>query len=56
MNTKPLLKTKTFWAAVVGIITAIGTGVTGDQEWATIIPEIATFACMIFFRQGLPKP
>ena len=55
MNAKPLWETKTFWTAVVALVTAVGMCVVGDSEWSEVLPLIFGAIGGITMRQGLPK-
>ncbi|MBU0907748.1 MAG: hypothetical protein KKE05_06350 [Nanoarchaeota archaeon] len=48
-----LLKSKTFWAAIAGIITAVGAYLTGEMELATAIQTGIGCLLAIFIRDGI---
>jgi hypothetical protein len=48
-----LLKTKTFWAGCVAIITAVGSFFTGEMAFADMVQTVSTGLIGIFLRQGL---
>ena len=50
-----LLKSKTFWTAVVGTITAVGAYFTGDLAFAEMIQAVFAALVIIFLRQGVAK-
>lgn len=53
---KNILKTKTFWAAVAGICTAIGGWVSGEVNASQSILLMVGFLMTIFFRDALLNP
>lgn len=53
---KNILKTKTFWAAIAGIATAIGGLVSGEATATQSILLIVGFLLSIFFRDALLNP
>lgn len=54
-NFQALLKTKTFWASVVGAVTAVGLYYTGDATLAETTQTLSTMAVAVFLRLGLFK-
>ena len=48
-----LLKSKTFWTALIGILTTVGAVLTGEMTWATAIMPILTALVGIFLKDGL---
>ena len=52
---KRLIKSKVFWACVVGILTIIGTMISGDQSIQAGLGEIFALILTIFFRDTLAK-
>ena len=48
-----LMKTKTFWGGIVGIVTGVGFCFTGDIT--TGIQTIVTSSMGIFLRDGITK-
>lgn len=54
MNTA-LFKTKTFWASVAGVVTAVGLYYTGDATLADTVQTVSTMAVAIFLRNGMLK-
>jgi len=54
MNWKAMIKSKTFWASIGTIVSAIGVIVqTGDTQ--TALPMITTALIAIFLRDGIAK-
>lgn len=54
-NLKDLLKTKTFWAGVTGLIAACGGYMTGDITGGAAIQTALTAIMGIFIRDALTK-
>ncbi|MEW6263369.1 MAG: hypothetical protein AB1641_09845 [Thermodesulfobacteriota bacterium] len=55
MNLNELLKTKTFWTGLAGLLTAIGGYATGDLAPAVAI-QTGLISCIgIFLRDALTK-
>jgi hypothetical protein len=50
-----LMKSKTVWTAVIGIITAAGAGVRGDLPWNEVVQLIFAGLIAIGFRDGMAK-
>lgn len=50
-----LIKSKVFWGCVVGILTIIGTMISGDQTVQAGLAEIFALVLTIFFRDTLAK-
>jgi len=50
---KPLLRQKTFWAGLAGLITAAGTYHTGDMTAAQAIQTALGCLLAMFLRQGV---
>ena len=50
-----LLKSKTFWTAVAGIITAVGAYSTGEIDLATAVQGVFAALIVIFLREGVRK-
>lgn len=50
-----LLRSKTFWTAVAGIITATGAYFTGEITLATAIQSVFAALVVIFLREGVRK-
>lgn len=48
-------KTKTFWASVTGIVTAVGAYFTGDIDLAAAMQIVITSVLAIFLRHGVAK-
>tara|TARA_Y100000401_G_C8212529_1_gene169198 strand:+ start:77 stop:298 length:222 start_codon:yes stop_codon:yes gene_type:complete len=48
-------KTKTFWASVTGIVTAVGAHFTGDIDLAATMQIVITSVLAIFLRHGVAK-
>lgn len=51
---KNLLKTKTFWAGIAGLITAVGGAVTGEIGTASAVQTGLISLLGIFLRDALP--
>jgi len=54
MNTE-LFKSKTFWAGVAGVITAVGGAVTGAMSIPEAVQLATTSFLAIFIRDGISK-
>jgi CDP-diglyceride synthetase len=52
MNLTELLKSKTFWTAIGGIITTVGAAMTGTMTWSQAIMPILTALIGIFLKDG----
>ena len=52
MNIKELVKSKTFWTGIIGIVTGIGMVVQGDHNGVNII---LTSLVGIFIRDAVSK-
>ena len=52
---KRLIKTKTFWASLGGILVVIGTLVVGEQSLSVGLGEIFAFIVAMFFRDAIAK-
>jgi hypothetical protein len=52
---KELLKSKTFWTGVTGILTAVGGLCTGTMDFNTALPVIITSLSAIFLKHGQIK-
>lgn len=50
---KPLYKSKTFWTAVGGAVTAVGAYMTGDLTGAQAVAAVLAAATAIFLRDGV---
>jgi hypothetical protein len=53
---KGIWKTKTFWAAIAGIATALGGWISGEVNASQSILLIVGFLISIFFRDALLNP
>lgn len=51
---KNLIKTKTFWAGIAGLITAAGGAVTGELTTASAVQTGLISLIGIFLRDALP--
>jgi hypothetical protein len=52
---KGLLKTKTFWASLAGIFTAIGGYVSGEVSLSTMLVVAVGFLVAMFVRDAIAK-
>ena len=52
MNIAELLKSKTFWSAIGGIIATVGAAMTGTMTWSQAIMPILTAMIGIFLKDG----
>jgi hypothetical protein len=52
MNFAELIKSKTFWAAISGIIATIGAVFSGAMTWGSAIMPILTAIIGIFLKDG----
>ena len=52
---KPIWKTKTFWAAGAGILTAVGCFFAGEIDILGLIQAGLPLLAIIFLRTGLVK-
>lgn len=50
-----LLKTKTFWTAVAGVVSTIGAYYTGDVDKVTALQTVFGGLLAVFLRQGMLK-
>lgn len=50
-----IFKSKTFWTAVIGAITAIGAYLTGSIDAAQAVEAVFGALVVIFLRQGVAK-
>jgi uncharacterized membrane protein len=50
-----LLKTKTFWAAILSIVTSLGAYFTGEINLNSLIPTLTTAVVGICLRDGIRK-
>ncbi len=50
-----MYKTKTFWASVTGIVTALGAYFTGDIDLAAMMQIVITSVLALFLRHGVAK-
>ena len=50
---KPLWKSKTFWAGIAAIVTALGGALSGQMDVATAIQTAVPAVMGIFIRDGL---
>ena len=48
-------KTKTFWASLGGIVTAVGAYFTGDIDLAATMQIVVTSVLALFLRHGVAK-
>ena len=48
-------KTKTFWASITGITTAVGAYYTGDIDLASTMQIVVTSVLALFLRHGVAK-
>ena len=48
-------KTKTFWASLTGITTAVGAYFTGDIDLASTMQIVVTSVLALFLRHGVAK-
>ncbi|MCP4116476.1 MAG: hypothetical protein GY737_13910 [Desulfobacteraceae bacterium] len=55
MDLKSLVKTKTFWTGVSGVIAAVGGAVTGAMDPGTAIQTGIGSLLAIFLREGVAK-
>ena len=55
MNIKGLIKTKTFWTAVSGVVAAIGGMITGTIDIGMTIQTIFGALVAICLRDGMVK-
>lgn len=46
---------KTFWAAVVVVVTAVGAYLTGEIELSALLTAVSTAVIGIFLRDGIAK-
>lgn len=51
-----LWKSKVFWTALVGLVTAVGAAATGQIEWGKAIELSFGALLAMFFRDTLAKP
>ncbi len=47
-----ILKSKTFWAALAGIVTAVGSAITGSMSWVQAGTLILTALMGMFLKDG----
>ena len=52
---KTLWSSKTFWASLVGILTALGAGAVGEMPWDESIKLMFAGLIAIGFRDGMTK-
>ena len=52
----PIWKRKTFWGAVVGMVTATGAYLSGELTLALYIGAMIAAVQTIFIRQAIDKP
>lgn len=52
---KELLKSKTFWTGIAGLITASGGYLTGEMDSGIAIQTAITSLLVIFLRDGINK-
>ena len=50
-----LVTSKAAWTAVIGSITALGAGYTGDLPWPDVAQAVLTCALALFVRDGIAK-
>ena len=50
-----MIKTKTFWASLSGIVTAVGAYFTGDIDLAAALQIVVTSVLALFLRHGVAK-
>jgi len=55
MNVKTLVKTKTFWGGVSGIITAVAGVMTGTMDPGTAIQTVIGSVIAVCLRDGILK-
>lgn len=55
INMKNLVKTKTFWAGMAGLVAAVGGAVTGDVSTAQAVQTGIVSLMGIFLRDGMLK-
>ena len=48
-------KTKTVWASITGIVTAVGAYSTGDIDLAATMQIVVTSVLALFLRHGVSK-
>mgnify|MGYP001616830897 FL=1 len=51
-----MITSKTFWAGVAGIITAVGGYLTGELQLAASLQLVFTSLIGIFLRMGIARP
>lgn len=49
---KEIFKSKTFWAALAGIVATVGAGLSGQMTWGQAGPAILTALIGIFLKDG----
>jgi cytochrome c biogenesis protein CcdA len=52
MNFSELIKSKTFWAAISGVIATVGAVFSGAMTWSAAIMPILTAIIGIFLKDG----
>jgi cytochrome c biogenesis protein CcdA len=52
MNFVEIFKSKTFWAAISGIVATIGAVFSGSMSWSSAIMPILTAIIGIFLKDG----
>jgi len=55
MFTQDLIKTKTFWGGIAGLVAAAGAYFTGDIDVGQAIQMVVTSLLAIFLRDGIKK-
>jgi hypothetical protein len=53
MNFNELLKSKTFWTGVGGIVTTLGAVFTGNMTWSAALMPIITSLVGLFVKDAL---
>jgi hypothetical protein len=55
MKFAEILKTKTFWAALGGLMTVVGTYFAGEAALSDVLNALWQAAMVVFLRHGIAK-